>query len=95
MRPPRYQVLLILTDGGMSDIEQTMAQIVNASHLPMSIIIVGTGAGGTKFKQLEQIEHEAAHLYSSSLKKYAVRDILSFCQVDYNRNIEDIGVKTL
>ena len=38
-----YYVLLILTDGVISDFYETKEAIVNASHLPMSIIIVGVG----------------------------------------------------
>ncbi|MBN3325814.1 CPNE9 protein, partial [Atractosteus spatula] len=39
----QYFVLLIITDGVISDMVQTKEAIVNASSLPMSIIIVGVG----------------------------------------------------
>ena len=35
------EVLLILTDGAITDFEETKHEIVQASDLPMSIIIVG------------------------------------------------------
>ena len=38
-----YYVLLILTDGAICDMGQTKDAIVAASHLPISIIIVGVG----------------------------------------------------
>ena len=38
-----YYILLILTDGCINDTQQTMDKIVEASYLPMSIIIVGIG----------------------------------------------------
>ena len=38
-----YFVLLIITDGVISDMNETLAAIVHASTLPMSIIIVGVG----------------------------------------------------
>ena len=38
-----YYVLLILTDGAITDMPQTTNAIVAASHLPISIIIVGVG----------------------------------------------------
>lgn len=38
-----YFVLLIITDGVISDMPQTLEAIVQASSLPMSIIIVGVG----------------------------------------------------
>ncbi|NWU60139.1 CPNE9 protein, partial [Dromas ardeola] len=39
----QYHVLLIITDGVISDMLQTKEAIVAASALPMSIIIVGVG----------------------------------------------------
>ncbi|NWQ84477.1 CPNE5 protein, partial [Columbina picui] len=39
----QYFVLLIITDGVISDMAQTKEAIVNAAKLPMSIIIVGVG----------------------------------------------------
>ena len=36
-----YFVLLIITDGVITDFAETVSAIVKASHLPMSIIIVG------------------------------------------------------
>ena len=36
-------MLLILTDGEITDMEDTIKAIVDASFLPMSIIIVGVG----------------------------------------------------
>ncbi|XP_078340073.1 copine-8-like isoform X1 [Crassostrea virginica] len=39
----QYFVLLIITDGIITDMQQTQQAIVNASRLPMSIIIVGVG----------------------------------------------------
>lgn len=38
-----YFVLLILTDGEIHDMEPTKTSIVQASHLPLSIIIIGIG----------------------------------------------------
>ena len=41
--PLNYTVLLILTDGVIHDMEDTIAAIVDGSKLPLSIIIVGIG----------------------------------------------------
>ena len=38
-----YYILLILTDGCINDMPQTCDKIVEASYLPLSIIIVGIG----------------------------------------------------
>ena len=39
-----YFVLLLLTDGVLSDMSETIDAVVRASHYPLSIIIVGVGA---------------------------------------------------
>lgn len=39
----KYNILLILTDGTIMDEQETIDQIVAASGLPLSIIIVGVG----------------------------------------------------
>lgn len=38
----KYFVLLIITDGDITDMSETVDAIIDASDLPMSIIIVGT-----------------------------------------------------
>lgn len=40
---PNYYILLIITDGAISDLEATKKAIVNASSYPISIVIVGVG----------------------------------------------------
>ena len=37
-------MLLLLTDGVLSDMSETIDAVVRASHYPLSIIIVGVGA---------------------------------------------------
>ena len=39
----KYYIILILTDGLINDMEATTDEIVRASSLPISIIIVGVG----------------------------------------------------
>ena len=39
----KYTVLVILTDGEINDMPQTIDAIVRASNLPLSIIIIGVG----------------------------------------------------
>lgn len=38
-----YQVLLILTDGEIHDMDETVNLLVNNCELPLSLIIVGVG----------------------------------------------------
>jgi copine 5/8/9 len=40
----RYTVLLLITCGGLADLEDTITAIVAAAHCPLSIIIVGVGS---------------------------------------------------
>ena len=50
----QYYVLLLLTDGVLSDMEDTKAAIINASRLPMSVIIVGVGQAD--FKDMNELD---------------------------------------
>jgi len=41
--PDNYCFFMIITDGVIHDMQQTIDLLVEASHLPMSIVIVGVG----------------------------------------------------
>ncbi|KAG1649682.1 Copine-8 [Nymphon striatum] len=70
----QYFILLILTDGIISDMAQTKEAIVNASSLPLSIIIVGVG--NVDFEAMEELDGDDQRLsYNGRL---AVRDIVQF-----------------
>ncbi|XP_015229047.1 PREDICTED: copine-3-like isoform X1 [Cyprinodon variegatus] len=71
----QYFVLLIITDGVITDMDQTRNAIVNASRLPMSIIIVGVGAAD--FKAMEFLDGDDGRLRSLS-GEAAMRDIVQF-----------------
>ncbi|XP_010013865.1 PREDICTED: copine-3 [Nestor notabilis] len=71
----QYFILLIITDGVITDLDQTRTAIVNASKLPMSIIIVGVG--GADFDAMEFLDGDDGVLRSSSGEP-AVRDIVQF-----------------
>ena len=49
-----YQILLLLTDGILTDMEQTKMAVIRGSHLPMSVIIVGVGAAD--FSDMEALD---------------------------------------
>jgi hypothetical protein len=70
-----YHVLLILTDGAISDPKETASQIVAASELPMSIIIVGIGDGD--FGAMHKLDSDDA-LLRSRCGTSAKRDIVQF-----------------
>ncbi|XP_025056017.1 copine-3 isoform X4 [Alligator sinensis] len=76
--PPSFQqyfVLLIITDGVITDLDATRTAIVNASKLPMSIIIVGVG--GADFSAMEFLDGDNGSLRSPSGEP-AIRDIVQF-----------------
>ncbi|XP_018617439.1 copine-8-like isoform X1 [Scleropages formosus] len=70
----QYFVLLIITDGVISDMAQTKEAIVNASCLPMSIIIVGVGPA--EFDAMVELDGDEVRI--SSRGRYAERDIVQF-----------------
>jgi len=73
----QYFVLLILTDGAITDFEETKSAIVAASELPMSIIIVGVG--DADFSAMEGLDSDKGLLRSQM--GTAVRDIVQFVEM--------------
>jgi len=73
----QYFVLLILTDGVITDMEHTIGAIVAASNLPMSIIIVGVG--DADFTDMERLDGDNQALRSGGVK--AARDIVQFVEL--------------
>ena len=70
-----YFILLILTDGVITDMYDTKEAIVSASDLPLSIIIVGIG--NADFSAMEELDSDAELLTAPS-GHMAVRDIVQF-----------------
>ncbi|XP_041096079.1 copine-1 [Polyodon spathula] len=71
----QYFVLLIITDGEITDLDQTRQAIVNCSKLPMSIIIIGVGEAD--FKAMEFLDGDNGVLKSLTGES-AARDIVQF-----------------
>uniref|UniRef100_A0A3B1KK76 Copine-3 n=1 Tax=Astyanax mexicanus TaxID=7994 RepID=A0A3B1KK76_ASTMX len=71
----QYFVLLIITDGEITDLDQTKQAIVNSSKLPMSIIIVGVGEAD--FKAMEVLDGDNGVLKAPSGEPVS-RDIVQF-----------------
>ncbi|XP_074646733.1 copine-8-like isoform X2 [Tubulanus polymorphus] len=69
-----YFILLILTDGVITDYDQTKMAIIKASRLPMSIIIVGVG--NAEFEAMEDLDADNKRLHYNG--HYAERDIVQF-----------------
>nr|XP_039250051.1 copine-8-like [Styela clava] len=73
-----YFVLLIVTNGNISDMDDTKEAIVKAATLPMSIVIVGIGGGD--FEGMEELDGDVVRLFyiDGKVKKEAKRDIVQF-----------------
>nr|XP_023413753.1 copine-7 [Loxodonta africana] len=71
----QYYILLILTDGVVTDMADTREAIVRASHLPMSIIIVGVG--NADFTDMQILDGDDGVLRSPRGEP-ALRDIVQF-----------------
>uniref|UniRef100_A0AAF5Q3Q2 Copine family protein n=2 Tax=Wuchereria bancrofti TaxID=6293 RepID=A0AAF5Q3Q2_WUCBA len=73
----RYSVLLIITDGVINDMNRAKEEIVKASSLPLSIIIVGVGYDS--FGEMKVLDSDRQMLQVNG--KYAKRDIVQFVQL--------------
>lgn len=71
----KYNVLLIITDGVLTDLEETKNALVRASDLPLSLLIVGVGSAD--FKEMEILDADGKRLESST-GRIATRDIVQF-----------------
>ena len=70
-----YHILLILTDGAIMDMPETIASVVRASSLNMSVIIVGVG--NAAFDSMEALDCDKGRLQDSHGHR-AIRDIVQF-----------------
>ena len=70
----KYHILLILTDGMISDMGLTKKALIRASRLPVSIIIVGVGNGN--FDSMVELDSDNKMLTFQDLT--ADRDIVQF-----------------
>jgi hypothetical protein len=66
-------VLLIITDGQITDMEKTKQSIVLASDQPLSIIIVGVG--NADFGRMKELDSDG-HLLTTADGRTAKRDIV-------------------
>ncbi|KAF8401570.1 hypothetical protein HHK36_012514 [Tetracentron sinense] len=72
----KYFVLLVITDGVLTDLQETKDALVKASDLPFSILIVGVG--GANFKEMEILDADNGNRLESSTGRIATRDIVQF-----------------
>lgn len=77
---PVYNILLLLTDGIINDMPQTISLLVKLSALPCSIIIVGVG--NADFSQMDTLDGDGG-LLRDSAGNAVLRDLVQF--VSFNK----------
>lgn len=82
--PQQYFILLILTDGVVTDMADTREAIVRASYLPMSIIIVGVG--NADFTDMQILDGDDGVLRSPKGEP-VLRDIVQFVPFREFKNV--------
>ena len=88
-----YHILMILTDGVLEDLQETIDILVDASLLPLSVIIIGIG--DADFSQMDILDGDETPLTSSKGKKRK-RDIVQFVPFNkYQYNIEELSMEVL
>eukprot|EP01040_Poterioochromonas_malhamensis_P007714 gene7715-8332_t len=70
----RYQILLILTDGTINDMETTINTLIQASALPISVLVVGVGHAD--FSEMRRLDSDGKQLSAGG--RTATRDIVQF-----------------
>jgi len=75
--PSNYFVLLIITDGIITDLDATKNAVIHASGLPLSIIIVGVGS--EDFSAMDELDSDESLLTNNG--KTAQRDIVQFVEM--------------
>jgi len=72
-----YTVILLITDGGVTDFQETKHALVQMSKLPISVVLVGVGDGD--MSALDQLDSDKARL--SCGDEQAERDIVQFVEL--------------
>ena len=88
-----YNILLILSTGVINDLQETIDTLVEASLLPLSVVIVGIGDGD--FKNMETLDGDIFPLTSSKGKK-RIRDIVQFVHFsEFKNDMEKLSMEVL
>jgi hypothetical protein len=87
-----YSILIILTDGKINDMKQTIDCIIQGSYLPLSIIIIGIG--NADFSDMYTLDSDDIELIDSKGNKGA-RDIVQFVPMNIFENSIILAEKVL
>ena len=89
----KYYILMILTDGLIDDIDYTINALVDASFLPISVIIIGIGKAD--FTNMNVLDADENPLINDKGVK-AVRDLVQFVPFGkYESNPEKLAEEVL
>ena len=84
---PMYHILLILTDGCIHDLRETIDLIVECTSFPLSIIIVGIG--DEDFTMMEKLDSDE-YVLVDGFGNEAKRDICQFVKLnEFKEKAED------
>lgn len=88
-----YTVMMILTDGIISDIEETVDAIIQCSLLPISLIIIGVGTAS--FDSMEKLDGDEMPL-TDSHGRCVARDCVQFVPfLKYEKNTKLLAEEVL
>lgn len=88
-----YAILMIITDGLINDMDKTIDEIVEASFLPISLIIIGVGSAD--FFNMNILDADDAPL-KSSYGKVQERDNVQFVEYSkYEGNYDKLAEEVL
>jgi hypothetical protein len=89
----KYNVLMILTDGMIDDIDETINQLVQGSFLPLSVIIIGVGRAD--FSNMKILDADDNPLIDSRGVR-AARDLVQFVPfLNYESNPDRLAQEVL
>lgn len=90
----KYYIMLVITDGDITDLNDTIDQVVRATALPISIIIVGVG--DESFEAMHTLDADEKPLYSDKFHKFMERDIVQFVPFrEFKNNPVELAKQTL
>ena len=82
---------MIITDGKIDDIDETIEELVEGSFLPLSVIIIGVG--NADFSDMVYLDADEIPLVNSNGLK-SVRDLVQFVPfLKYESNTENLAME--
>jgi hypothetical protein len=91
--PLKYHILLILTDGIINDMQETIDALVEGSFLPLSVIIIGIG--NDHFQEMIELDGDD-HPITNSRGVKRKRDLVQFVPFNkYKYNPKELAAQVL